>query len=271
MNKENELKSLTTKIKNRLSLLEGYFWDVFVETAYYDEPNHVDEVKDDKETYLFHGTKELYYWICLFLELRNLSAYLDLFITKFNPYIDDKGKVLDSRNPLYQDSEPSMIILDDFRNFLSAFPEFSEFDKVPTDKLYNVLSATSSILEKTNIQPKAEPIIYKTVHWFLAQIYPKSKLLNRAKFFDLFTSYIPDILIPEIASAVEYKFIRKGKNIANYLNELKTDADNYKGDSNYRFFYAVVFFEVKSELNQPQFKAAILEKGFPDNWTIIAL
>jgi len=52
---------------------------------------------------------------------------------------------------------------------------------------------------------------------------------------------------------------------------LKTDADNYKGDSNYRFFYAVVFFEVKSELNQPQFKAAVLEKEFPDNWTIIAL
>jgi len=214
-NEENEIKLLIVKIKNRLALLESYFWDVFVETAYYDEPNPVDEEKDDKETYLFHGTKELYYWICLFLELRNLSAYLNLFISKFNPYIDDKKKVIESRNPLYQDSEPSMIILDDFRNFLSAFSEFSGFDKVPTDKLYNVLIATNGILDKTNVQPDGETIIYKTVHWFLAHIYPKSKLLNRAKFFDLFTHYIPDILIPEIASAVEYKYIRKGKNIAN--------------------------------------------------------
>jgi len=273
MNNDNEIKIITINIKNRLEKLEGYFWDVTVEPRFYDGPSgpHPDAETDDKDTWLFYGTRELYYWICLFLELKSHLHYLEMFRTKFSSYIDSKSRVREVRNPLYEDSEPSMVILDDFREFLSAYPEFSGFDKVHSDKLFGVLSETNGILQKTHIKPTNETSIYATVRWFLEVIYPKTKLLNKVHFFDKFTSYQPDILIPEIASAVEYKYIRSGKNTGNFLNQLKTDADNYKGDLNYSFFYAVVYFENKSELNQAAFKAGVSEKLFPDNWKIIAL
>ena len=70
---------------------------------------------------------------------------------------------------------------------------------------------------------------------------------------------------------MEYKYIRKGENIEKYIDQIKTDADNYKGDSEYKFFYAVVYFGDKAEHNPEAFKNAVNEKSFPDNWTIMAM
>ncbi|WP_242203226.1 PD-(D/E)XK nuclease domain-containing protein [Aestuariivivens insulae] len=95
--------------------------------------------------------------------------------------------------------------------------------------------------------------------------------LGKARFVKKFTTYHPDILVPEISSAVEYKYIRKGAGIETYLDQIKTDADNYEGDPEYKFFYAVIYFEDKSVINPAGFKQAVIEKKFPENWTLIPL
>lgn len=271
MNKENELKIIIDNIKNRLAQLESYAWDVYVEPGYSGESTFDDYERSDKDTWLHFGTRQLYYWISLFIEMKNYPLYLSMFTSKFGSYIDDSKRVKKVHDPFSAESDPSMIILDEFREFLSAFSEFSAYEKIRTNKLLSILSHTNAMLLKTNTTITNETSIYDVMKWFIEIVYPRTLRLKKARFSDKFTHYEPDILVPEISCAVEYKYVRTGQNISTYLNQLKNDAENYKGDVNYRFFYAVVYFQDKTDLNQEAFKVGVAEKGFPDNWMIIAV
>lgn len=273
MAKGHEIDTLAKEIQRLLAELEGYFWDVRVQPSYESGAlsRYEESARDDKETWLFHGTKQLYYKICLFLELKNVPVYLNIFVSKFGPFIDDKMSVMTDRGPLYEESEPSMIIHDDFRDFLSGFPEFAHNKKAETNKVRLILENTNAILAKTATIPKSETPIYNTVRWFIEIVYPQTRSLNKARFIKKFKTYRPDILIPETSSAIEYKLVKKGKNTGDYLDQIKTDADSYEGDPEYKFFYAVVYFQDKNDLNKAAFDHAVVEKSFPENWMIIAL
>jgi REase_DpnII-MboI len=276
MNKP-ELKYLETEIKKSLNDLEVTFWETYVDVHDYEfddrENFHPDYEKEDNETWLFHSTRRLFYKICLFLELKELTVYLEMFKLKFSSSINDAVEVRKSRGPLYSEIEPSMIILDDFRDFLSPLIEFGfeEKNKIKFNKLKLILENTNQILSKTKTKVTNETSIYLIIKWFINVVYPSSRSLNKARFIEKFKTYQPDILIPEISSAIEYKYIRKGSGLGNYIDQLKTDADNYKDDDLYRFFYAIVVFEDKSEINHASFQQGIKEKRFPENWEIIAL
>ena len=274
MNKP-ELKYLETEIKKSLNDLEGIFWKTYVDIYEYEfddrENFHPDYEREDNETWLFHSTRRLFYKICLFLELKELTAYLEMFKSKFSSYINDAVEVRKSRGPLYSEIEPSMIILDDFRDFLSPLIEFGfeEKNRNKYNKLKLILDNTNQILSKTKTKITNETSIYKTIEWFINVVYPTSRASNKARFIEKFKTYQPDILIPEISSAVEYKYIRQGVSLGNYIDQLKTDADNYKDDDYYKFFYAVIVFEDKSEINQASIQNGVKEKSFPENWEII--
>lgn len=279
MDKKKEIENLAKEIRSQLHKLESTFWEVYVNPANYDyespDPEHhyYDYEEEDKKTWLFHGTRILYYKICLFLELKNVPIYHKMFTTKFGDIINDEKKVTESRGPLYEDSEPSMIIHDEFREFLWSFYEFdySTTKKLETNKLKLILENTNSIISKTKTKISNETSIYKPVKWLVEIVYPLSRDLGKARFIKKFTTYHPDILVPEISSAVEYKYIRKGENAEKYIDQIKTDADNYEGDPEYKYFYAVVFYEDKNEINPEAFKQAVREKKFPETWTIFAL
>lgn len=196
-----------------------------------------------------------------------------MFVDKFHPLINDEEKVTAGRGPLYIDDEPSMIIHDEFRDFLRSFREFNTdyFKKLEVNKLKQILENTNSIIAKTRTEVTNETSIYKPVKWFVEIVYPTVRNLGKARFIKKFSTYHPDILIPEISSAVEYKYIREGSIIESYLDQIKTDADNYEGDSEYKFFYAVIYFEDKSDINPGGFKQAVVEKKFPENWILMAL
>lgn len=279
MTEKKEIELLSNDITKQLKKLEATFWDVFVHPGnyddyYIDQNGHpqFDYEKEDQKTWLFYGTRSLYFKICLFLELKKVPFYRKMFTDKFEPLIDSSKKLLKSRGSLYQDDEPSMIVHDEFREFLNSFQEFKTdyFKKLEVNKLKQILDNTNSILDRTKVVITNETSIYKPVKWIIEIVYPSARSLNKARFVKKFSTYQPDILIPEISSAVEYKFIRKGVGIEKYLDQIKTDADNYEGDLEYKFFYAVVFFEDKSEINPASFQQAIYEKKFPDNWILIS-
>lgn len=278
--RKEEILVLSIEISTQLHKLEVTFWEVYVypgnEEEYYEDGNgqfHFNYEREDKITWLFYGTRSLFYKICLFLELKNVSLYYKMFIDKFQPIINDEKKVCKSRGPLYTDDEPSMIIHDEFREFLRSFQEFDTdyFQKLEVNKLKQILENTNQILAKTNSKVTNETSIYTPIKWFVEIVYPTMRSLGKARFIKKFTTYHPDILIPEISSAVEYKYIRKGTGIGTYLDQIKTDADSYIGDPEYKLFYAVVYFEDKSEINPAGFRQAVVEKKFPENWTLIAL
>lgn len=279
MSKDKEIEWITKEIQNTLQKLENTFWEFFVGPSYGLDESPIDHLsyreieKIEKETWLYHGTKMLYHKICLFLELKNLPLYYHEFVSKFKDIIEVEKDVLKSYPGLYNDSEPAMVIHDKFREFLSAFVEFDyeEIRKMKTNKLRLILDNTNSIIAKTKTNVTNETSIYRPIKWLIELIYPDTRPLGKARFIKKDWTYHPDILVPETSSAVEYKLVRSGEKYGKYLDQIKTDADNYEGDPEYKYFYAVLYFEIKSEINQAAFTKAIREKNFPDNWTIIAL
>jgi len=277
MTKNLEIEYLAKDIQRALSTVEFHFFEDFVIPSYNEEPSDrndfIRSLEEDSRTYLYYGTREVFFKICLFLELKNLPLYRTMFVKKFAKTIESEKLTLESYAGRYNDSEPSLIIHDEFRDFLSAFHEFNfdQMKKFETNKLKLILENTNSIISKTNVNVTNETSIYTPVKWFTEVIYPQTKKLNKARFIKKFGTYQPDILIPEISSAVEYKFIRKGQNPEKFLNELKVDANNYTDDPDYKIFYAVIYYKDKGELNPEAFKQAVLEKEFPDYWIIMAL
>jgi hypothetical protein len=280
MSTEKEVEWLAKEIQSTLHKLENTFWEVFVKPGEYDsrdvESNtsyHYDYEEEDNKQWLYYGTKMLYNKICLFLELKGVPLYHQIFTSKFKDIIDHQEKVMESYGGRYNESEPSMIIHDNFREFLSSFVEFDyEFSKkIETNKLKLLLENTNSIVTKTRTNVTNETSIYKPVKWVTEMIYPTARELPKARFIKKFSTYHPDILVPEISTAVEYKFIREDENAEKYIDQIKTDADNYKGDPEYKYFFAVVYYENKEDINPEAFRQAIKEKSFPDNWTIMAL
>jgi len=55
------------------------------------------------------------------------------------------------------------------------------------------------------------------------------------------------------------------------LDQIKTDADCYEGDPEYKFFYAVLYFQDPSKHIPAAFQHAVIEKSFPENWTVLAV
>lgn len=273
---KGEIEHLASEIKSLLSEMETAFFEVYVEPGYYGDigSRYDDWQLSDKDKWLYYGTRILYYRICVFLEAKGLLEFQKIFINKYQAKIESEKDVKKSESPRYEESEPSMVILDEFREFLSPFEEFDykRDRKISHDKLKSILSNSKNVLNKLKINPKSEPVIYKNIRWFIEMVYPTTRARNKSRFIKKFSTYQPDILIPEINTSVEYKLIKRGKNIGTYLDQLKTDADSYTGDPEYKKFYAVVYFEdALADLKDDSFKVAVMEKGFPDNWEIIAI
>lgn len=279
MSREQEIAWLAKEIQSMLHELENTFWEYFVSPGYNFEDSdksnspYYESEKRDKKTWLYHSTKRLYYKICYFLELKDIPIYCEMFTSKFKEIIESEKKVLEDYGGWYDDSEPSMLIHDEFREFLSSFVEFDNklLEKLEVNKLKLILENTNSILNKTNTQITNETSIYSQIRWITEIIYPTTRALGKARFIKKFATYHPDILVPEISSAVEYKYIKKSENFEKFIDQLKTDADNYDGDPEYKYFYAVVYFECKSDINKAAFEQAVIEKKFPEAWTIIVL
>jgi len=124
---------------------------------------------------------------------------------------------------------------------------FFDYSKIKVDenlKLYSILQNTGFIIKNLNNPIKNESDIYQKVKWILGVYYPSCRLRNKASFIQQFKTYNPDILIPELKTAIEYKYVDSANdNIDEFIDQIKIDAINYINDSRFENFYAVIYIE----------------------------
>jgi hypothetical protein len=101
--------------------------------------------------------------------------------------------------------------------------------------------------------------------------YPKVKKAPKADFQGFFKHYEPDILIPELRTAVEYKYARDKKTLDDYLDEVKVDANNYKSDWRYENFVAVLCIDDPKISTEANIGQAWKDKKFPKNWDLVVV
>ena len=93
-----------------------------------------------------------------------------------------------------------------YRKFLNAFDDFSitgahkEFEI-----LENILNSTATLLADFDIQPKSEPEVYKPMINICKTAFPDNKSCS-FKFQKTAKCYNPDILIPSLECAIEFKY-----------------------------------------------------------------
>ncbi len=166
--------------------------------------------------------------------------------------------------------ETHSVVLRDLRTFLAPFgvSDISEEQfhrQAGIQYLETVLANTAAIVHQFKIQPASETDVSHSVREFLKLIFTSARNPPAARFIKTLKSYKPDILIPELGVAIEYKYIETEVKLKAVLGEISEDVKGYSGDLEYRLFYAV-FYLTHDFWGAKRYREAWDEFGFPVNW-----
>lgn len=213
--------------------------------------------------------RKLFNCICCYVDMQQLDKYLVIFNREIAPKISDHQKLYDSDNGFHEEQLTGKLI-NEIWDFLSPF-EFIEADEIDRYLrksgiiyLEKILKNTDTILKAFGIKPDSEATIYNALKPLINCIFPSS-INPKSNFMKTSKQYVPDILIPELSTAVEYKFARDQNKLKNVIDEISIDVKGYTGDSDYRIFYAV-FCASGKIWTYEQFNEIWKEKKFPRNW-----
>jgi len=268
---EKEKKYREEKITSILSEM----YSIFSELSFLWEYSHEKESEEylEKESKLkddFKGlANSLYNLICCYFESIELKDYLSEFKKYFQPILSDRGNLFKS---IYIEEIAEQIswYTSEVWRFIQPF-EFSQGEYL--DRLLQntgifyiekILKNTQVILNRLGVQPNTEPQIYNEVKFVVQCVYP-SALEPSPGFFKCFKNYRPDILIPELHIAVEYKYADSEAKLKNQIDEISADTKAYTDDLTYNIFYAI-FYVTEDFWGIEKFKEAWATMKYPKNW-----
>ncbi len=266
----NERKYREEKIRELLYKMSSTFSELAHLWEYGD--------KKDEEYYQHEGylkdnfssnSIQLYTLITCYFESLNLDNHLNEFKIQIKPLIDDP-KQLFNAIPNDDIAELVSITLEKIWGFLITF-EFSQgsyLDKllkqVGLNYLETILKNTQVILNKVKATPTSETQVYNKVKFVIHSVF-RSSVDAKSNFFKCFKKYDPDVLIPELHAAIEYKYADTENKLKTQLDQIAADTKGYTGDLTYQIFYAV-FYVTDDFWGIDKFEQAWEEMKFPKNW-----
>jgi hypothetical protein len=204
------------------------------------------------------------YNLCIaYFESKNLPFYATKFDDKIRPFFADRKTLLSS---YFFIDEESSALTHTFELFLDSFPEFGSVEeKTGLDYLENILKSTALILEDKKIVPTNEAQVYNAVKVLCRATFPDGKF-SPEPFNKTAKCYKPDILIPSLNCAIEYKYAENEKELARTIDEILIDVRGYSDHPIFNVFFAV-FYVKSGQVIEERFKNIWNEKKFPKNWT----
>jgi hypothetical protein len=266
MIKQDELEYIEREIKDWKSRISNKHFNLVMNELTYREDYDDGWVKD----YIKLGLRYLFHHIVAYVEAKGLRDYAQTFRKKYESKLEDSSFLLRSEI-FHPEEEPELTLLHEFSQFLAPFKAFdySAKKEVEENQLKEVLKNTPFILKNIKAKITNETSIYKQVKWVLQLYYPSCRQKNKASFIEQFKTYDPDILIPELKTAIEYKYVQKNTNIEDYIDQVRVDAANYKNDYRYENFIAVLCVEDSASATEENIKTAWESKHFPNNWDLV--
>lgn len=264
---ENRIKELLSEMGSSFSdLQQRYEIDSYVD---HDISYEVEEIRDMIKTSFIDNTKSVYKLICNYLEDLRHTEYLSDFKLAMKPYLDQPKTMLKGEMSDY-DGQVHSKLIEDISDFLNAYEFYGnrgyEYLMKRAGILYleNILENTAVILNDLNKKPNSETSVYKSVKVvckaaFPTAIYPLSPFISIAK------EYKPDILIPYLNCAIEYKYATDENRLKEIIDQIFIDVHGYSNHPTYKIFYAV--FYVKPDIwGRKKFEEVWKDKMFPQNW-----
>lgn len=213
----------------------------------------------------------LYESVLCYLDENKYSHFTQHFLKTFGEPFNAKDAV--EKTILIEDYPISTrynLFLHTLRRFLRVFEfvEGADFTKhIRSSKtlvLEAMLNNTAQIIFEMGLQPQSETDVYNAVKHVIKAGFPSSKDAG-SNFNKTAKQYKPDILVPELEIAIEYKFADDINRLKAVVDEICADVVNYTGEPNYNEFYAV-FYVTSDFWGEDRFKKVWEEKKFPKNW-----
>lgn len=264
MEKE-ELKYLTDKITDTETKIDNEFFDLTMEQgASLDFPEAY--IKE----WIIERIRVLYYLYICYFESRGLSVFLKRFTDTFDKIVNDDVEIYRSEFPNPDDPYPTLKILRLFQVFTEPFMDFNKkkLDVADKEKVINILDSTHFILENAKVELSKEEDIKQALIWVLG-LYFHSTRGGKGAFINQFTVYKPDILIKELKIAIEIKYVRSGHNVERFIDEVRSDVNNYVEDLRYNVFIALIVIQNASAATKASIRTCWNEKQFPENWELV--
>lgn len=142
-----------------------------------------------------------------------------------------------------------------FRPLKASVPSTEEADRaVAVQQLERVLLGTPKLVKDRNLQPASEKDVRKAMYDLLIHFYPDT--VREVSIAKQSKVYKPDIGVPSLKAAIEYKFVDSEKELKTALGGIYTDVAGYAGSEDWKVFFAVVY------MTEPYFTQAQVEAEF---------
>lgn len=225
----------------------------------------------DNQIHRFNSfIKNLYVIVLQYLENKGCNELLGILKSGTYEILEDSHESVKSE---YNDEwEDYMYWSDDLHRIKKVLLPFEVFDSknqknVGFIYLENILLNTSTILRDLKIVPNSESKIYNGVKHVIKSVFPDYIGLSEP-FQKEAKCYKPDILIPSLSTAIEYKFARDEQRLIKTIEEILIDVKGYDNHTNYKTFYAV-FYTSPGIWSERRFQIVWNEYNFPNNWKAI--
>lgn len=232
---------------------------------------HIDEDNDELEKRFRYYAEKIHHTLLVYFEKMNIPLFVKRFEDEFSLFFKNNLLNKNTYDQEYGELDNDYITRLDL--FINCFPELKKENINLKDilkenglsYLENMLNATSVILNGTKITN--ESTINKKMRSLCHSIFPDAKFPTET-FIKTAKEYKPDVLIPSLNCAIEYKYANEEKKLINIIDEILIDVKGYSNHPTYQIFYAV--FYVKSGIWSPKrFYKVWNEKKFPGNWKAI--
>lgn len=134
--------------------------------------------------------------------------------------------------------------------------------------LETILRNTAKIIEQAKLNPDREAKVRNAVLEILKLAFIDAR--KETAIAKSFKTYCPDIGIPALFAAIEYKYLRTKEDMKNHLDQVFADMHGYGGHPDWRNFYAVLY-QQGAFYTQEDVVQFFRESGVSANWTPIVL
>lgn len=126
----------------------------------------------------------------------------------------------------------------------------SEADAWTLRRLEHMLGDTAALVHRRNPSPKKELDVQKIMHDYLSAAFPE--FTAKPQVSGTLKSFKPDCGIQAVGAAIEFKFVRRKKDVEVVTSGIIEDSAGYRGSKDWVRFYSVFYqlqpFMMKSHL-----------------------
>ena len=242
--------------------------------GYHDEDSNTEANHDYNITtweYMedFREYAELVYKLILsYIEEKQQPLYLAEVKAILHPLLNSQ-RITEEHHSRSADGTQNLFLREAWA-FLAAYEIFGKNDlshlmqRTGLTYLETILHNTAVIIHHRKIVPKNGTDVYKAVADVCRAVYPASSNLD-SPFIKIAGEYKPDILIPALNCAVEFKYAKTQAKLKATIEGILGDVQNYSGHQVYKIFYAV--FYIKPDFwGVQKFEQVWKQNNFPPNW-----